>query len=157
MLRPRLWSTPDRTGSAGSAAAPALAAALLWAAVAASVLLWWLHRPSTAAPELAPAAGSAAGVPVPQPEAVARALGQAAAPVAATPELQQRFVLLGVVATEAGRGSALLAVDGQAAKAFVRGQSVAEGWRLDAVQPRGVRLLSEPGGAGLELAVPARP
>ena len=151
MLRTRLLPS-HRSGSTGSAAGPALAAAVLWAAAAASVLLWWLHRPPTAVAEAAPAGVSAAATPSPQ--ALARALGQAPATTAAAPALQQRFVLLGVVGTEAGRGSALLAVDGQPAKAFVRGQSVAEGWRLDAVQPRGVRLAPEGGGAALELAVP---
>ena len=154
MLRARLF-TSHRTDAAVSAAGPALAAAVLWAAAAASVLLWWLHRPSTAVADVAPAGMSAAAMPAPQPEAVARALGQAPASAAPAPELQQRFVLLGVVGTEAGRGSALLAVDGQPPKAFVRGQSVAEGWRLDAVQPRGVQLAPEGGGAALELAVPA--
>ena len=134
---------------------PLLWTALLWAAAAGSVLLWWLHRPPVAVSEVTPAGLLAAATPSPSPELVARALGQTQASAAATPELQQRFVLLGVVGTEAGRGSALLAVDGQPAKAFVRGQSVAEGWRLDAVQPRGVRLAPEGGGAGLELAVPA--
>ena len=144
-----------RAGSAGFAAAPALVAALLWAAAVSSAWLWWLHRPPAAAPEAMPAGGPDAGLSVPSPEAVARALGQAQA--VATPELQQRFALLGVIATDAGRGSALLAVDGQPAKAFVRGQTVVEGWRLDAVQPRGVRLAPLEGGAGLELALPAKP
>jgi len=155
MLRDHWFSTSRRSGSAASSAGPALAAALLWAAAAASVLLWWLHRPPIAVSEATPAGLLAAATPSPSPELVARALGQAQAAAAAAPELQQRFVLLGVVGTEAGRGSALLAVDGQPAKTFVRGQSVAEGWRLDAVQPRGVRLAPEGGGAGLELAVPA--
>ena len=158
MLRTHWFSTSRRSGSAGSAGspvAPALAAALLWAAAAGSMLLWWLHRPPAAAPEVAPAGWPAAGAAAPSPEALARALGQTQVPAAAAPELHQRFVLLGVIGTEAGRGSALLAVDGQPAKAFVRGQSVAEGWRLDAVQPRLVRLTPEGGGAGLELALPA--
>lgn len=157
MFSARPSSSARRAGSAGVAAAPALAAALLWALAAGSALLWWLHRPPAAAPAVAPAGVADAGLPAPSPEAVARALGQAPVQAAATPELQQRFVLLGVIATEAGRGSALLAVDGQPAQAFVRGQTVVEGWRLDAVQPRGVRLAPLGGGAGLELAAPARP
>ena len=157
MFRARPSFHATRAASAGFAAAPALAAALLWAAAVGSAWLWWLHRPPAALPEAVPAGGPDAGLPVPSPEALARALGQAQVQAVATPELQQRFALLGVIATDAGRGSALLAVDGQPAKAFVRGQTVVEGWRLEAVQPRGVRLAPLEGGAGLELALPAKP
>ena len=155
MLRDHWFSTSRRSGSAASSAGPALAAALLWAAAAGSVLLWWLHRPPVAVSEVTPAGLLAAATPSPSPELVARALGQTQASAAATPELQQRFVLLGVVGTEAGRGSALLAVDGQPAKAFVQGQVVADGWRLQSVARDAVRLSAD--GATLELALPARP
>ena len=157
MLRSPLSVSAPSSGPAGSALGPALVAALLWAAAAGSALLWWLHRPPAKVPEAATTVGAPSATPSPSPEALARALGQAQLPALAAPELRQRFVLLGVVATEAGRGSALLAVDGQPAQAFVRGQAVAEGWRLESVQPRGVRLAPLGGGAALELAAPARP
>ena len=154
MLRARPTSNLSRTGSAGSAAGPALAAVLLWALAAGSAWLWWLHRPPAPQPEVALANWPATANAAPSPESLARALGQVRVQAEATPELQQRFAVLGVIATEAGRGSALLAVDGQPAKAFVRGQPVAEGWRLEAVQARGVRLAPLDGGPGLELALP---
>jgi len=48
--------------------------------------------------------------------------------------------LLGVVAGASGQGSALIAVDGQAAKAFLPGQQVAPGWVLHSVDRRLARL-----------------
>ena len=87
-------------------------------------------------------------------DAVVRALGRASAAENA-PDVQKRFALLGVIAGTAGQGSALLMVDGQPAKAFVQGQVVADGWRLQSVARDAVRLSAD--GATLELALPARP
>jgi len=84
---------------------------------------------------------------------VARALGHAGEAPAAADE-QRRFQLLGVIAAPAGRGSALLAVDGQQARAVVQGQAVVEGWHLLLVSRSGVRLLADASGAVLELPLP---
>lgn len=48
--------------------------------------------------------------------------------------------LLGVVAGVSGQGSALIVVDGQPAKAFLPGQTVAPGWVLHSVGHRLARL-----------------
>ena len=139
---------------------PAASAALLWALAAGSVVFWWLHSPqfdarsNQAVRETAAAAGTSNGA------AVARALGQASVSVSvsvAAPDAQRRFQLLGVIAADSGHGSALLMVDGQPARAFVQGQDVGEGWRLQSVSASGVRLSAGQGGATLDLALPVKP
>ena len=104
-----------------------------------------MDAPVASAPLVAAPAGTAFA---------ARALGQIQ-PAEAAPDAQRRFVLRGVIASDSGRGSALLAVDGQPPQAFVQGQSVAEGWRLQSVSREGVRLSAD--GATLDLTLPARP
>ncbi len=134
---------------------PAGAAALLWALVAGSAVLWWLHLPrgdgaTALAVSVAPAG------PVTQGTAgVERALGHTAAGPA-SPDAQKRFQLLGVIAADNGQGSALLAVDGQPPRAFMQGQSVAEGWRLQSVDAQRARLSAGQADA-IELTLPARP
>jgi len=134
---------------------PAAAAALMWSLVSGSAAMWYLHWPRSGG-------GMDAAAVVPErPEAlagedqgsVARALGHAGEAPAAADE-RRRFQLLGVIAAPAGRGSALLAVDGQPARAFVQGQAVVEGWHLLLVSRSGVRLLADASGAVLELPLP---
>ena len=129
---------------------------MLWALAAGSVLLWWLHLPraadfSASAPSLAqaPTTLQVQGV-------LARALGHTTAQPMAS-DVQKRFSLLGVIASDSGQGSALLAVDDQPAMAFVQGQRVADGWRLESVHHAGVRLSSGQGLGSLELALPQKP
>ncbi len=86
---------------------------------------------------------------------VERALGHTTAAPAA-PDAQKRFAVLGVIASGSGQGSALLVVDGQPARAFRRGQEVADGWRLSSVGSTGVRLETIPPGAGVTLMLPER-
>ncbi len=135
---------------------PAAAAALLWALAAASAVFWWLYSPEQdmrlAMPvrEAPAAAGDATGA------VLLRALGQAQVSVA-TPDAQRRFQLVGVIAADSGRGSALLVIDGRPAKAFVQGQDVGEGWRLQSVAATGVRLSAGSGAAALDLALPTKP
>ena len=134
---------------------PAAAAALCWALAAGGALLWWLHAPSG---QGAPAAAVADRAPAPlqsQGPAVLRALGHTAAAPEAAGDAQRRFVLLGVVAGASGQGAALLAVDGQPPQAFVQGQSVAEGWRVQSLNANGVRLEAA-GAAPLLLSLPDR-
>jgi len=132
---------------------PASAAALLWALAAGAVVLWWLHLPQSGRDE-----GMSISVAPVAPAAqdsghVLRVLGHTAV-TTASPQAQQRFQLLGVIAADSGQGSALLRVDGQPPQAFVQGQTVAEGWRLHSVDQMGVRLSAGAGGAMLELALP---
>ncbi len=134
---------------------PAAVAALCWALAAGGALLWWLHAPSG---QGAPAAAVADRAPAPlqsQGPAVLRALGHTAAAPEAAGDAQRRFVLLGVVAGASGQGAALLAVDGQPPQAFVQGQSVAEGWRVQSLNANGVRLEAA-GAAPLLLSLPDR-
>jgi general secretion pathway protein C len=57
----------------------------------------------------------------------------------------------------AGKGVALLAIDGKPAKAFRIGSTVDAGWVLQSVQPRSVALGPEVGGpARLLLELPRR-
>ena len=51
-----------------------------------------------------------------------------------------RFELLGVVASASGQGSALIAVDGQPARAFKVGQTVADGVVLQSLGPKQAQL-----------------
>ena len=87
---------------------------------------------------------------------MARTLGHTSATAIAADE-QRRFQLLGVIAAPSGQGSALLIVDGQAPQAFVQGQMVVDGWRLQSVGKEDVRLSAGAEGASLELALPERP
>ena len=129
---------------------PVLSAGLLAAAAAYGAVAWVLQIQSISAP--------ASSVPVAQMSQslprlgnsvnvseVAVALG--AARPAEAPSLvgqagnaQPQWTLLGVVAGASGRGSALLAVDGQPPKAYLPGQTVAPGWLLHSVGHRLARL-----------------
>ena len=131
----------------------ALAAGLVWAGVAASLTLWWLHLPKGPVPAATVASMARSADADKKPGAVERALGHTA-PTLAAPDVQKRFALIGVIATGTGQGSALLVVDGQPARAFLRGQAVAEGWRLSSVGPAGVRLEPLQSGASVELMLP---
>lgn len=87
---------------------------------------------------------------------MARALGHIS-PVVTSPDLARRFVLFGVIATGAGRGSVLLGVDGQPPRAFVPDQTVTEGWRLHSVRASGARLSAASGGGELDLELAPKP
>jgi hypothetical protein len=145
-----------RRSEASSAWWPAVAASLLWGLAAASALLWWLHWPRPVGQGATPAVAalnvqSASGL-----QGTARALGHIS-PVVTSPDLARRFVLSGVIATGAGRGSVLLGVDGQPPRAFVQGQTVAEGWRLHSVRASGARLSAVSGGGELDLELVPKP
>ena len=129
--------------------APALCALVLGAAVAYAAVSWFLQIQSLSAPaSWAPVAQTSStplgGLTV-DAGRVAQALGAPApadaqaAPSAAT----HQWRLLGVVAGASGQGSALLAVDDQAPKAYLPGQAVAPGWVLHSVGHRLARLAPE--------------
>jgi general secretion pathway protein C len=136
---------------------PAGAAALLWALAAGSAALWGLHFPQREGVLNTPASGAPFATTEQGTAAVARALGHTSASVVAASDVERRFQLLGVIAADSGHGSALLMVEGQPAQAFVQGQTVAEGWRLQSVSRAGVRLSAVQGGAMLDLALPVKP
>ena len=129
---------------------PALCALGLGALAAYTALAWILHIQSiSVAPSTVPNATQTAGPQAAQNAiqsshvaaalgAPKAALGQSGANVGASSDHQ--WSLLGVVAGASGRGSALLAVDGQAPKAFLPGETVAPGWVLHSVGHRLARL-----------------
>lgn len=130
--------------------APALCALGLGAFAAYGAVSWFLQIQSLSAPvSLAPVAQNnttaMTGIPVDSGR-VAQALG-APAPVNAqsgsAAVAAHQWALMGVVAGASGKGSALLAVDGQAPKAFLPGQVVAPGWVLHSVGHRLARLAPE--------------
>lgn len=132
---------------------------LIWFCVAASAVFWSLRLladplPVPESARLASAAAAPGGD-------WSRLLGAAARPVetvAAPPLAASRFRLVGVAAA-GGPGQAvevaLIAVDGQPARAFRIGQAVADDWRLSAVDPRGATLSPvAAAGAALILEMP---
>lgn len=130
--------------------APALCALGLGALAAYGAVSWFLQIQSLSAPlSLVPVAqnntAAMAGIPVDSAR-VAQALG-APAPLDAqsglTAVASHQWALMGVVARASGQGSALLAVDGQAPKAYLPGQVVAPGWILHSVGHRLARLAPE--------------
>jgi general secretion pathway protein C len=118
----------------------------LWALVAASAVYWGLKLSATAtAPAALPLARSPAPV---DPVAVARLLGSSPTVAAAAPvaSLASRFALLGVVASRAHGGAALISVDGKPAKPFRVGAAIEEGLVLQSVEARRAVLAASPEG-----------
>jgi general secretion pathway protein C len=142
-------------------AGPSVAAGVLWLAAGLGAGYWallaWGRTPVT------PVAAAPMTLPVVDTTAVARALGllpevvaveASPAPVAEA----SRYVLLGVVATGASRGAALIALDGQPARPYRVGAMLDGGLVLQAVDRRGVRLGPElKGPATVELTLPETP
>jgi len=123
---------------------PALVSASVGCAAAASVVFWVLQYPSggastpvslvsNAAPKASPA-GAENSAPL------LRALGVKAPAPALSVAQASRYQLLGVVAGVSGQGSALIAVDGQAPKAYRAGQALSEGLFLQSLSQRQVQL-----------------
>lgn len=134
---------------------PALAALLVWALAAGSIV-YWLLRLGERAPlptvAVAGTADPAAGV---DPAAVARALGatQATASAPGATDVASRLALKGVLTHGAG-GAALIAVDGQPARPLRVGASLPGlegGWVLQSVAPHAVVLAAGGREARLEL------
>ncbi len=136
-----------------------LSTLVIWTAAAAGVAYWTLQFAGVSGP--ASQAATVARSPSAEPAAsdVQKALGVATAPtVVATADASGRFVLSGVVAWSSGQGAALIAVDGQAPKAFKVGQAVADGLVLQSLQARQARLaVSADGPALITLDMPALP
>jgi general secretion pathway protein C len=130
---------------------------LIWALAAASVAFWVLMWPTQQA--------GVALVPVAATQTkqdthaqTAKALGHAAASKASAElSVNSPFKLMGVIASPTGQGSALIATDGQAPKAFRVGQAVQDGWTLDSLTARQARLKSVNAQVTLELPAPEKP
>ena len=129
---------------------PALCALGLGALVAYTAVVWVLQIqsisvPPSAVPNASQVSAFQSAQNAIQSSHVAAALGapkatesQSVANAGAASDHQ--WSLLGVVAGASGRGSALLAVDGQPPKTYLPGQTVAPGWVLHSVGHRLARL-----------------
>ncbi|MCW5655658.1 MAG: general secretion pathway protein C [Hydrogenophaga sp.] len=147
-------------GSSTPRRAPALVAGALWLAAGLSAGYWVLQFLGRS--PVTPVAPVASAPQPPDPASVARTLG--AVPVASTAEAAPvaaaapRYVLLGVVATGADSGAALIAVDNQPPRPYRVGASLDGGLVLQAVTRRTVRLgpsLQTPATVELSLPEPA--
>lgn len=135
---------------------PRIVTFLLWLAAAASLAFWGLQWSATGAKT--PAA-SLAGSDDPAPtdsQALARLLGApgAAMPVLAAPSAASRYALTGVVAGAKGGGTALISVDGKAARPFEVGDMVDAPLLLQSVASRQATLaagVDAPAAVTLEL------
>lgn len=146
-----------------------LAAFLIWALVAATVVFWVL-RLTAQGPS-----SQSANLAVPQPltarAELSRLLGStpvAASPTEARPELSSRFVLTGVMAPKKqapgankpagqGPGLALIAVDGQPAKPYALGAKIDGDLTLLSVTLRTASIGPAGGAPVLTLELPALP
>jgi general secretion pathway protein C len=132
---------------------------LLWALVAGSAVYWGLKftaRSGAIAAAPVPAHNSAPADPV----ALARLLG--ANPAAAAPAVSaaSRFALVGVVASAAHRGAALIAIDGKPPKPYRIGAAVDDRLILQSVESRRAVRAESPGGPAvvtLERPLPKKP
>lgn len=137
----------------------ATATTLLWAAAAASLAFWGLRLFSPADTGLPPVVAGASALPL-DTGAVARVLG--AQPeverVVPTPDAATRFKLLGVVADDLGRGAALIAVDGKAARPYRPGALLVDRYVLQSVEGRKAVVGADSDGPALfSLELPALP
>jgi general secretion pathway protein C len=136
----RINDNPRMVTTSGSRWAVAGSTFAIWALVAASAAYWGLklsgRNDVATAP---PAARSPAPV---DPAAVARLLGYspAVATAGAQPSTASRFALVGVVASRAHSGAALISVDGKPPKPFRVGSTVDEGLVLKSVDARRAEL-----------------
>ena len=141
--------------------APRLAALCVAAVLGASLVYWmlrWQASHSQPPPQAPLPAVSLANI---DPHALAQWLGATtSSPAAAAPPTRasNRFQLIGVVAGGSGQGTALIAIDGQPAKAFRVGHSVAEGWVLQSVGGRSAVLAANAQASdSISLEMPAQP
>lgn len=143
---------------------PRLTAFGMAALLAFTAVYWVLRWPATqrlsstvADLPVAPATPLA---PAEQSRLLAQLLGAGGRALDVAPAgLAARLVLSGVVANAAGRGVALIAVDGKPARAYAVGSIVADGLVLKAVAPRRAMLaadLQAPVDLTLEMKLPVR-
>ena len=127
-----MWQKLYRQPGTAASALPAWMALVLWMAAAASAVVWglrWLeigpYRPTRIAALESGTPGTS------EVTGGWRVLSPAAGPVsAASPAATSSWKLLGVVASEGGQGSALLAYAGEAPRTWRVGQSLDGQWRL---------------------------
>ena len=130
---------------------------ILWAATGACLVFWGLRLAT-------PAGAAMVAVAPPGPVAVdlvalSSVLGAGpAAPAAQTPAAPSRYTLHGLLAgRDSGRGAAVIAVNGEPAKAFAVGAEVDKGLVLQSVGVQQARLgASRTGEATVTLELPIK-
>jgi len=124
---------------------PRLAALLLAALLAGSVVYWVLHWPHPNRGAALPVATATDAPSQADPAALARMLGAQAAPVAdaVVVDASSRFRLTGIIASGSGQGVALLSIDGQPPKPYRVGSVLESGLMLQSVEARRVALASD--------------
>jgi general secretion pathway protein C len=138
---------------------PRIATFVVALLLAASVVFWVLRWPVRDAGMALPLPAANQDMPALSASTVTRLLGAlpAAADNAAVPDAGSRFALTGVVALGAGRGVALVSIDGKPAKPYRIGSQLEEGWVLQSVAARSVALGAEATGpVRLQLELPTR-
>lgn len=135
---------------------------IVWAALAGSVVAWGLHLSgrSTPLPVHAETVSLQQAVQGDVRRLFAVSAQASAAAVEAPPEAAGRFQVLGVAAGARGSaaGWALIAVDGQAARAIAVGEPVGpDGWILQSVTTSQVSLGPRGAAPTLQLALPLLP
>ena len=136
---------------------PRLAAFAMALLLAASVVFWVLRWPVQHTGPALPSPLADEEVLAVSAAAVGRLLGAASssASVAATPVASSRFALTGVVALGAGRGVALLSIDGKPARPYRAGSQLEPGLVLQSVAVRSATLGADASGpAQLTLELP---
>ena len=135
-----------------------LLTACIWALAAASVVFWFLQWPKAqnVSTVSVPVAKS---LPIQDAtDQVARALGHLVEPAAGQAvQANSQYKLQGVIVSPSGQGTALIATDGQASKAYRVGQAIQEGVTLVSLTARQARLKSSSGEVLLELPVVDKP
>ncbi|MCE2780732.1 type II secretion system protein N [Limnohabitans sp.] len=134
--------------------------ALIWCAAAAGLVFWVLKFPTDSGARPTPVTATPIVSSVLGPDAAsqtARVWGVQSALPEVSMALSSRFQLLGVIANASGHGSALIAVDGQAPKAYRVGQTLTDGVTLINLSARQANLGPASGGAGgFSLAMPSQ-
>ncbi len=133
---------PSSAGAAPLPWAPRLAALVLAAAAAASLVYWGLQISATRSSSGADLAAPARLPEAAAPEQVARLLAAPATRAEGKPAASpgSRLQLTGVAAGVSGRGAAILSIDGGPPRPFAVGTPVAEGLVLQSVQGRRAQL-----------------
>lgn len=132
----RRWTTAALAGAA-------LLSAAYWTE---ATLLRFRQNMPEAALRAVSANGSASAAAVTPAEVLAKVLGAQQSAQAAAPGPADRFKVLGVIAGAGGRGTALVAVDGQPARSYSVGAELAPGFVLRSVSQKELTLAASPGG-----------
>ena len=117
-------------------------AVFICAGAAASVVYWGLQLTTPPASPSTAALAAPGNVPHDATASVARALGHTVTAAVQVSATGSPLKLMGVIASASGQGSALIATDGQAPKAYRVGQAVQDGLILTALTPRQAILKS---------------